>query len=275
MLKQHFPAKLLPGHTGAGKTNPSCSIPQPGCLREPSGPRPEGTGLGRGDAASSRDGRDGHNAYGKPICIPAPERPVSPGSMQQAQLGAALPAAATCQPPAPTAGRAPHPSPGVSPAKPTRLAGLLHRGDLAARALRDDFHGVVGLLARPTCCQLLWDHCVRIWGGEGGDGEKPRVNLDGSSSLPHLKNNCPQNPSQPPPTGHKGEAGAMGAAESNRARLSCFRACGKQLPTLIPSAFMFFELPCVGWGKFLARAVGETGREGSLPRLQHCFFCLL
>jgi len=159
VLKQHFPAQLLPGHAGAGKTNPSCSAPQPGSPRQaPSGPRPAGSGLGRGDAASRGTAGTGTALQGKPIRILAPERPVSPGSMDPARLGAALPADPR---------QSPQPSPGVSPAKPTRFAGLLHRGDLAARALRDDFHGVVGLLARPTRRQLLRDHRVRIWGGKG------------------------------------------------------------------------------------------------------------
>lgn len=131
VLKQHFPAKLLPGHTGAGKTNSSCSVLQPGWLhRAPSGPWPEGTGLGQGDAASSGDTRDGHSASRKPIWILAPERLVFPGSIQQAWFGAALPAAAACQAPAPSAGRDPIPLLGCPWQNPPGLPGSSTAGTL-------------------------------------------------------------------------------------------------------------------------------------------------
>lgn len=128
VLNQHFPAKLLPGHTGAGQTSP-----QPGWLHHA--------------AASSERSRETHlHPCSGGTSIPRPSD--QPGSKLL------------------------HPCPlswGV-PGKPTGLAGLLHRGDLAARALRDDLHGVVGFLARPTRRQLLWDHRVGIWGGEGRGG---------------------------------------------------------------------------------------------------------
>lgn len=47
------------------------------------------------------------------------------------------------------------------PAEVTWLAGLLHRGDFVAWALRHNLHGVVCLLAGPTRRQLLRDH--RVW----------------------------------------------------------------------------------------------------------------
>lgn len=44
VLKQHFPAKLLPGHTGAGKTNSSCSVLQPGWLHHALSQKAQGWG---------------------------------------------------------------------------------------------------------------------------------------------------------------------------------------------------------------------------------------
>lgn len=212
VLKQHFPAKLLPGHTGAGKTNPSCSAPQPGCLcHAPSGPQPEHTGLGRGDAVSSGDGRDGHKAYATRIWILAPERPVSPGSMQQPRLGAALPAAAACQPPAPPAGRAPIPLLGCpwqnSPGLPgSSTTGTLLRG-LCVTIFTVLSDSLLGRLV--VSCSGI----TAFGSGEEREGtdEKPRFNLDDSSSLACLKNSCPQNPSRPPPmdTGERQEQWEM------------------------------------------------------------------
>lgn len=77
------------------------------------------------------------------------------------------------------------------PGMPTWFARLLHCWDLAAWALRDDLHGVIRLLARPTRRQLLWDHRVGIWErGEEGCMRSPGPTWKAAAFSPLKK--CPQ-----------------------------------------------------------------------------------
>lgn len=128
--------------------------------------------------------------------------------MQQARLGAAPLAAAAGQPPAPPAGRAPIPLLGCPQQNPPGLpgsstAGILLRG-LCVTIFTVLSDSLLGRLV--VSCSGI----TAFGSGEEREGtdEKPRFNLNGNSSFPHLKNNRPQNPSWTHPMGHKGEAGA-------------------------------------------------------------------
>lgn len=86
LLKQHFPAKLLPEHTGAGKTHPSCSVP----CRAPSrdaGTAETGTTLtGSPSGAASIPGMGGTSpARSRPASISS--SPQSPRSPSRGVLG--------------------------------------------------------------------------------------------------------------------------------------------------------------------------------------------
>lgn len=148
---QHFSATPLPAQPGAGTRSPGARAAPLSSLAASSLPRHSRQPLARNAQTRAR------RCWGTGLQLA--QRPAPPGSA------------------------APSPSPGrCGPA--TWLAGLLHRRDLVARALRDDFHRVVGLLAGPTRRQLLGDDRVRIWAGREATDEKPRLSLNTGSSHP-------------------------------------------------------------------------------------------